>query len=144
MLKTPKLAAANLVSIQSNFPEPHTILATCALKIKSKILTGTVKKIICKNAEENFFSNSFLFCFEYAKAIAGKIAVESETANAFTIIEDKLFAKLNTVILPVISVEAIAVVAMVFNCPAPKPKDLGTINFKVFTTPACLKLNKGL
>ena len=83
MLKTPKLAAANLVSIQSNFPEPHTILATCALKIKSKILTGTVKKIICKNAEENFFSNSFLFCFEYAKAIAGKIAETVVTDGSF-------------------------------------------------------------
>ena len=76
---------------------------------------GTVKNIICKNADENFLSNSFLFSFEYASAIAGKMAVESETAKAFTTMADKLLAKLSAPIEPTASVEAIAVVAIVFN-----------------------------
>ena len=42
--------------------------------------------------------------------MAGKIAVESETAKAFTTMADKLFAKLKMAILPVASVEAMAVV----------------------------------
>ena len=67
-----------------------------------------------------------------------KEAVETETATALTRIEDKLFAKLKTAIEPASKVEAIAVVAIVFNCPAPKPRDLGTISFIVFTTPGFL------
>ena len=70
--------------------------------------------------------------------IEGKEAVETDTAMALTKIEDKLFAKLKTAMLPASKVEAIAVVAIVFNCPAPKPKDLGIISFMVFTTPGSL------
>ena len=64
--------------------------------------------------------------------MTGKAAVETETATAFTKIEDKLFAKLKTAILPAIKVEAMAVVAIVFNCPAPKPKDLWHHKFYCF------------
>jgi hypothetical protein len=75
--------------------------------------------------------------------IEGKEAVETETATAFTNIEDKLFAKLKTPIDPAIKVEAMAVVAIVFNCPAPNPRDLGTISFIVFITPGSKKLKFG-
>jgi len=76
--------------------------------------------------------------------IAGKAAVDMETATAFTKMEDKLFARLKTAIEPAIKVEAMAVVAMVFNCPAPRPRDLGAISCIVFTTPGSLKLKYGL
>ena len=87
---------------------------------------------------ENLRKNSSVLSFKKAIDIAGKAAVETETATAFTKIEDKLFAKLKTAIEPANKVEAMAVVAMVFNCPAPKPRDLGTISFMVFLTPSFL------
>jgi hypothetical protein len=76
--------------------------------------------------------------------MAGNEAVETETATALTKIDDKLFAKLKTAILPDSKVEAMAVVAIVFNCPAPKPSDLGTISLMVFITPGSLKLKLNL
>ena len=96
---------------------------------------GTVKNMICKNAEENFLSKPLIFSLEYANDMAGKIAVESETANAFTTMEDKLLAKFNTAMLPVANVDAMAVIAMVFNWPAPSPNDLGAISINVFFIP---------
>ena len=70
---------------------------------------------------ENFLKNSSFSSLKKAMDIEGKAAVETETATAFTKIDDRLFAKLKTAIEPAIKVEAMAVVAIVFNCPAPKP-----------------------
>ena len=134
----PRQAVVNFVSAQLNFPAPRTTLTICALKIKISKLNGTIKKIICRKIVENFFKNSSFSSFKKAIAIEGKEAVETETATALTKIDDKLFAKLKTAIEPAIKVEAIAVVAIVFNCPAPKPRDLGTISFIVFETPGSL------
>ena len=58
-------------------------------------------------------------------------------------IEERLLAKLNTAIEPEIKVDAIAVVAMVLSCPAPRPKDLGIISLIVFKTPGSIMLKFG-
>ena len=73
---------------------------------------------------ENFRKNSSWSSFKNAIDIDGKDAVETETATAFTKIEDKLFARLKTAIDPDIKVDAMAVVAIVFSWPAPAPKIL--------------------
>ena len=64
------------------------------------MLIGRVKNIICKKAVENFLSNSVLLSSAYARESEGKIAVERETAIAFTIIPDRLFANEKTAMLP--------------------------------------------
>ena len=56
----------------------------------------------------------------------------------------ELFAKLKIAMEPAINVEAMAVVAIVFNCPAPSPSDLGIISFIVFATPGSLTLKFNL
>ena len=93
---------------------------------------------------ENLRKKSSPSSFKKAKDIEGKEAVETETAIAFTKIDDKLFARLKTAMEPAINVEAIAVVAIVFSWPAPKPRDLGNISFIVFKIPGSLRLKLSL
>src|SRR3989344_532015 len=101
------------------------------------MLRGISKKSICLKAPENFFSKSFESSLEKANDIEGKIAVDKETATALIAIEERFPAKLKTATLPVAKVEAMAVITIVFICPAPNPIDLGAISFNVFTTPLC-------
>jgi len=140
----PRQAMVSLVSTQPNFPAPKITLTICARKIKIKMLIGIIKKSVCLKAFENFCKNFSSSACKKAIDIEGKIAVERERATVFTKIDDKLFAKLNTAIEPAIKVEAIAVITMVFNWPAARPKDLGAISFIVFITPSCLKLKFNL
>ena len=104
---------------------------------------GTMTNKICFSADENLYWKAFLSSIEYANDRDGNIAVESETAKELMSKDDKWLDKLKMATLPVASVEAMAVMTMVFNCEAPSPKDLGAINFKVFNTPGCFILKLG-
>ena len=67
------------------------------------------------------------------------VAVNGATTNQYVLTMTNVPSHKGVSIL-----EAMAVVAIVFNCPAPNPKDLGTIIFIVFKTPGSLKLKSGL
>src|SRR3989338_1921768 len=99
---------------------------------------------MAENLSKNSSARPLDRSFKKAKDIAGKEAVETEAATAATKIDDKLFARLKTAMDPDISVEAMAVVAILFNWPAPNPRDRGTISFIVLTTPGSLYLKLGL
>ena len=103
-----------------------------------------VKKIICRKAPENFSKNLSSSACKNAMDMEGKTAVERDTATAFTIIEERLFARLKIAMEPDAKVEAMAVMATVFNWPAPRPRERGAISPKVFETPGCLKLKSSL
>jgi hypothetical protein len=75
--------------------------------------------------------------------IAGKAAVEMETATAFTKIEDKLFARLKTAIEPVIKVDAWPGGNWLID-PPPKPSDLAPLAESFFTTLGSFTLKFGL
>ena len=66
------------------------------------------------------------------------VAVNGATTNQYVLTMTNVPSHKGVSIL-----EAMAVVAIVFNCPAPRPKDLGIISLIVFTTPWSIKLKSG-
>src|SRR5450631_416999 len=84
MAKIPRQAAARRVAVQSNWPEPQTILAIWARSKKMPILMGALKNMIWPKAMENLCSNALVSPAEWASDILGNTAVESETAMALT------------------------------------------------------------